>query len=176
MTGRTRRVRKNEGLKERENRGFGKHVPWVPEGLPAEAVQYWPRKHDWPTTADVRGFLERTDGRPDVRLAVLTGLRRWAEPASSQMVLTVAAIIISVVAVALSVSDFEPLFHIGMVGAGVAYVVVAFLAIGLALAMDQRRKMAHVWLTAIEAELFATSAPSKKQAWFSPRGSRVERS
>lgn len=173
MTGRTRKARKIERLHEKEARGFGKHVPWVPEDLPAAAVEYWPRKDDWPTAADIQRFLEVTEGGPDERLAVLTGLRRWAEPASSQILLTVAAIIVSIVSVALAVSDFGVLFHVGMVGAGVAYIVVAMVAIYLALGMDQRRKMAHVWLRAIEVELQRTPA-QVRQSWFSLRGSRGE--
>lgn len=134
------------------------------EDLPAAAVEYWPRKDDWPTAADIQGFLEAINGRSDERLAVLTGLHRWAEPASSQMLLTVAAIIVSIVAVALAVSDFDVLFYVGSVSAGVAYIVVVVIAIYLAVGMDQRRKMAHVWLRAIEVELPGAPAPAKPQS------------
>jgi uncharacterized membrane protein len=169
VMGRTWKAQRLERQNEKDKRGFGKHLPWVPDDLPAVAANYWPRKEEWPTAADVRRFIEVTEGKPDARLAVLTGLRRWAEPASSQMLLTVAAIIVSIVAVALAVSDFYMLFYVGMVGAGVAYIVVALIAISLALRMDKRRKMAHGWLRAIEDGLSTGGAPARKLTLFSLR-------
>ena len=89
-------------------------------------------------------------GRQDARLAVLTGLRRWAEPASSQLLITVAAIIVSIVAAILTVSDVGLLLRIGIVGSGLTYIVVADFVIYLDLATGQRRKMAHARLRAFE--------------------------
>ena len=139
----------------------------MPEDLPAVAIGCWPRKNGWPTSEDVNLFLERTDGKLDARLAVLTGLRRWAEPASSQMLVTLAAIIVSIGAVVLAVSDAAISIHIAVLLAVAAYLVVAVLAISLALRMDTRRKMAHVWLRAFEDALLAEGAPAPaKQPWF----------
>jgi len=132
----------------------------VPDELPAVAVGCWPRKEDWPTTDDVNHFLEHTEGKPDARLAVLTGLRRWAEPASSQMLVTMAAIIVSIVAVVLAVSDVDMSIHIAVVLAGAAYIVVAVVAIPLALQMDTRRKITHVWFRALEDGLAAKGVPA----------------
>jgi uncharacterized membrane protein YqaE (UPF0057 family) len=157
-TGNTRRARKIERRQANEARGFGRHLPWVPEDLPAAAVDCWPRKDDWPTPADVRRFIADTEGRPDARLAVLTGLRRWAEPASSQLLITVAAIIVSIVAVVLAAGDFSALFRGAIILAGLTYIVVVVFAIYLALAMDQRRKVAHVWLSALEDGIVADAA------------------
>jgi hypothetical protein len=61
------------------------------------------------------------------------------------------------------------LFYVGMVGAGVAYIVVALIAISLALRMDKRRKMAHGWLRAIEDGLSTGGAPARKLTLFSLR-------
>jgi hypothetical protein len=165
VTGSTNRAQRIERRRVRESRGFGRHLTWVPEGFPEAAVDSWPRKAGWPTSTDVLRFVEDTRGRPDARLAVLTGLRRWSEPASSQLLITVAAIIVSIVAVILTVSDVGFLLRIGMVGAGLTYIAVAVFAMYLALAMDQRRKMAHSWLRALEDQiaLDATRIVAMKQ-------------
>lgn len=159
VTGSTNKARRIERRRVRESRGFGRHLTWMPEGFPEAAVDSWPRKDDWPTSTEILRFIEDTRGRPDARLAVLTGLRRWAEPASSQLLITVAAIIVSIVAVILTVSDVGLLLRIGMVGAGLTYIVVAVFAIYLALAMDQRRKMAHAWLRAFEDGIALDTTP-----------------
>jgi hypothetical protein len=144
----------------------------VPEDLPDAALCCWPRKDDWPTSTDVHRFIDDTDARPDARLAVLTGLRRWAEPASSQLLLTVAAIIVSIVAGVLAVSDFGVLFRVGIVAAGMTYIVVAVFAIHFASVMDQRRKVAHVWLRAFEDGLTAAAARATATEPGGPPGSR----
>ena len=124
VTGFTNKARRIERRRVRESRGFGRHLAWMPEGFPEAAVDSWPRKDDWPRSTDILRFIEDTRGRLDARLAVLTGLRRWAEPASSQLLITGAAIIVSIVAVILTVSAVGLLLRIGMVGAGLTYIVV----------------------------------------------------
>jgi hypothetical protein len=48
-----------------------------PDELPDWATQHWPDLNRWPTVPDVDSFVRGTRRRPDVRLAVLTGLRSW---------------------------------------------------------------------------------------------------
>jgi hypothetical protein len=48
-----------------------------PDDLPEWASEHWPDLNSWPTIQDVESFVRGTRRRPDVRLAVLTGLRSW---------------------------------------------------------------------------------------------------
>jgi len=125
----------------------------MPEDLPDVAKPFWPRYTDWPDDSDIRGFVHATDETADVRLAVLTGLHRWAEPGSSQLMVSLGSLLIAVAAIGVSLSTLDPLFYIGVVIAAVIYIVIALIVFGRAAAMDQRRKMAHAWLIAIENEL-----------------------
>lgn len=134
---------------------FGRfvHVLWRPDELPSSARCYWPNKTDWPTTSEVRTFIRETRKKPEVRLAVLTGLRRYSEPGSSQMLMAIGSVIVSIVAVALTVSGLNTQLHFIIVYAGSAYILLALFGIALAIQMDERRKMANAWLRALEDAL-----------------------
>jgi hypothetical protein len=132
--------------------GFGK-LPWMPEELPAPAKQYWPRQTDWPTDGDIRSFIDETDGTEDVRLAVLTGLRRWSEPGSSQLMVSLGSLVVAIAAIGVGFSNLDPRFYIGVVISAAIYLIIAFVIYGRAAQMDERRKMAHAWIRAIEDEL-----------------------
>ena len=153
------KVSRGERKSAREMQGFGRHVPWAPDDLPSGFRDYWPRKDGWPTKADVDHFIGSTSGKPDARLAVLSGLRRWSEPASSQMLATFGSVIISIVAIAIAASTFNQIVYFGVLGAGAVYILLALTGVGLALRMDERRRMAFVWLRAIEDGISETPRP-----------------
>jgi hypothetical protein len=147
----------------------------MPDDLPPVAVLHWPRKEAWPSVAAVQDFVDATESDLDARLAVMTGLRRWAEPGSSQMLVSLGTIIIAIVAIALGVSDFDPNVFILMLGVGILYIVLALFGFGQAMQIDERRKMAHGWLRAIEDELDARKGDPKRgylpprRPWFGGR-------
>ena len=156
----------------REARRFGRFVRWVPIDLPSAAVPFWPRKDSWPSVADIRRLVDATESDPDARLGVMTGLRRWAEPGSSQMLVSLGTIVVAIVAVAVGVSDFDPSVFVLVVFFGAIYLLFALVAFGQAVKVDERRKMAHGWLKAIEDELnmraiHATpEIPLTRRPWF----------
>ena len=69
------------------------------------------------------------------------------------MLITIGTVFVSIAAVAFGLSDFGPLFHASMIAAGAVYLVTAVLGVNLALQMDERRKVAAVWLRAFEEKL-----------------------
>jgi hypothetical protein len=145
---------------------FGKHLLWMPEDLPTGARNDWPPKSNWPTIAAVNRIVACSVERPDAYLAVLSGLRRWAEPASSQLLVALGSIIVSIVAIAVAVaaSSFNQALYVSVAIVGIAYVLLALWGVVLAVRMDERRKMAFVWLRAIEG---ASSRRGKVRAkWF----------
>jgi hypothetical protein len=148
-------------------------LPWVPEELPDTAKKYWPRQTDWPSDADIQSFVRETEYVADVRLAVLTGLRRWAEPASSELMVSLGSFILAVAAIGVGLSSLHPLFYVGILIASALYLVIAFAVYGRAVNMDQRRKMAHAWVRAIEDELVAQrsniKADTRRRSWFGVR-------
>ena len=150
---------------DREARSFGRHVPWAPDDLPGDALEVWPPKSSWPTVADVDRILNATQGSPNARLAVLSGLRRWSEPASSQMLVALGSVIVSIVAIAIASSTFIPALQFSVLGVGVAYIVLALWGFGLALRMDERRRMALVWLCAIEDAIHDRKASTSNSVW-----------
>ncbi|GHD45989.1 hypothetical protein GCM10008097_15520 [Mycetocola manganoxydans] len=125
----------------------------MPSELPTDAHPYWPARSEWPTVAEVENFVSMTRKKPDVRLAVLTGLRRYGEPGTAQMLVAIGSVIVSIIAVVLGVAALNPLLHLGVAGAGLLYVVLVGYGIGLALEVDERRKAASVWLKALESRI-----------------------
>lgn len=83
---------------------FGRLVPWMPSELPAGARPYWPAKSEWPTVEEVESFVRATRKEPQVRLAILTGLRRYSEPGTAQMLVAIGSVIVSITAVVLGVA------------------------------------------------------------------------
>lgn len=132
---------------------FGSLVPWMPAELPADAQPYWPAKSEWPTVEEVESFVRATRKKPHVRLAILTGLRRYSEPGTAQMLVAIGSVVVSIIAVVLGVAALNPLLHAGAIGAALLYVVMVAFGIGLALRVDERRKAASVWLTAFERRI-----------------------
>lgn len=65
------------------------------------------------------------------------------------------SLIIAVAAIGLGLSGVDPLFYVGIAIAAAIYLVLAFVVYACAMKMDQRRKMAHAWIRAIEDELGA---------------------
>ena len=151
--------------RERDAKGFGKHVPWTPDDLPDNAFASWPPKRSWPSVAEVDRILKTTERKPDARLAVLSGLRRWSEPASSQLLAAFGSIIISIVAIAVASSALVPALQWSVLVAGVAYILLALWGFGLALRMDERRRMALAWLRAIEDAIQDTKTLRSKSIW-----------
>jgi hypothetical protein len=166
------KAKKRSAGKKKPVEGFS-GLPWVPEELPDVAKNYWPRQTDWPSDADIQSFVRETEGVGDVRLAVLTGLRRWAEPASSQLMVSLGSFILAVAAIGVGLSSLHPLFYVGISIAAAIYLVLAFVVYGRAANMDQRRKMAHAWVRAIEDELVAQrsnmEAGTRRRSWFGAR-------
>ncbi|MBH0129561.1 hypothetical protein [Salinibacterium sp. NK8237] len=115
--------------------------------------------NDWPTSAQIENFVESTKVLPDARLAVLSGLRRWAEPASSQLMVSLASVIVSIIGIAIAIAAIltasDRAAFVVVVILGVLYLLLALAGFAVALNMDVRRRMAHVWLRAIEDELNA---------------------
>lgn len=132
---------------------FGRYVPWMPSELPTAARSYWPAKSEWPTVAEVENFVSVTRKKPDVRLAVLTGLRRYAEPGTAQMLVAIGSVIVSIIAVVLGVAALNPVLQLGAAGAALLYLVLVGYGISLALEVDERRKAASVWLKALESRI-----------------------
>ena len=154
---------------ERDAKGFGKHVPWTPDDLPDNAFASWPPKRSWPSVAEVDRILKTTERKPDARLAVLSGLRRWSEPASSQMLAALGSIIISIVAIAIAIAIASntavPGLQWSVLVVGAAYIILALWGFGLALRMDERRRMALVWLRAIEDAIQDAKTTKSKSIW-----------
>jgi hypothetical protein len=157
------RAKKRPAGKKKSVEGFS-GLPWVPEELPAVAKNHWPRQTDWPSDADIQSFVRETENVADVRLAVLTGLRRWAEPASSQLMVSLGSFILAVAAIGVGLSSLHPLFYVGILISAALYLVFAFALYGRAVNMDQRRKMAHAWVRAIEDELIAQRSSPRADA------------
>jgi len=149
-------VRKGAKTKPRrrgkKSADFGS-LPWKPEDLPLVAVPYWPRLTNWPSDSEIRDFVARTEGIADVRLAVMTGLRRWAEPASSQLLGSLGSLIVAVAAVGVGISSLGTLLYIGILIGVAVYLILAVIVFQRATNMDDRRKTAHAWIEAIEDEL-----------------------
>jgi hypothetical protein len=177
----SREDRKRERDAERTAKrsgAFGRYTRWVPEDLPAAAVAHWPQKKTWPSVADVRVVLDATESDLDARLGIMTGLRRWSEPGSSQMLVSFASFIVALVAIAIGVSDFYPNVFIWVLVVGIVYIFVAGFGFSQAMQIEERRKMAHGWLRAIEDELdfrktsTKVDPPLPRRPWFRAWGIR----
>lgn len=120
-----------------------------PEDLPESAHYAWPDLAISPTTVAVRSFRKATKRDRETALAVLSGLRRFAE-SSSQFVLSYAAFFLSLLAIILATNASSPWFPlIGIViGAGAFLCLVLFIP--MAAALEERRKAAILWLRALE--------------------------
>lgn len=160
-----RKRRRSTELAAREAKGFGKYALWVPDDLPPSAVPHWPHKETWPSAAQVERFIDDTERDLDARLAVMTGLRRWAEPGSSQMMVSLGTIIIAIVAIVTGLSDIHVGFFIGVLVFGTSYIFLALFGFGQAMRVDDRRKMAHGWLKAFEDGLNARRTHTKRRIW-----------
>jgi len=137
-----------------------KGEPFVPDGLPEYARSHWPDITRWPAEIDVRTFLTATRRDPDVRLAVLTGLRRttaidlssfWGWLAAYVSVI-VALVSATTALVASDVGGWWIRFAIGAL-VGVLGLVMIVMLVRLATftaQVDERRRGAMVWLRAFE--------------------------
>src|SRR5664279_4629171 len=119
--------------------GFGRYVPWMPSEFPADAIAHWPGMNDWPTSAQIEHFVESTKALPDARLAVLSGLRRWAEPASSQLMVSLASVIVSIIGIAIAIAAIltanDRTAFLVVVILGALYLLLALAGFALALRM-----------------------------------------
>ena len=124
-------------------------VPLIPEDLPLSARAFWPDLEEWPTPARVRQLTKQLKKRDDDRLAVLTGLRRFAV-ADSNLMLGFIALVVAMLAVVSTVigpSDISRLIG----GAVVLGALIAlFTLIRHVVTMDERRRSAVAWLAALE--------------------------
>lgn len=132
---------------------MSKAVPYANERVPQDARPYLPQHHDDRLDASrVRAFVEETDDRPDVRLAVLSVLRthsmNGAETPAAIFAVMLAAITILASSLASSL--------LGDVGAwliGISAVAGCIWFTRLASSAHVRRMTCGVWLAAYEDEL-----------------------
>lgn len=125
----------------------------IPEGLPETARPYWPTLEQWPTARKARAFVKATRKKPEERLAVLTGLRRYSQSDLSVPLAWVGAYVPVVLAMA-SIPIGVPAWSIvAIVGAGIviAFFLVRFLVVSAQ--VDERRQNAVAWLRALEDEM-----------------------
>jgi hypothetical protein len=126
-----------------------------PEDLPEDALAMWPDLNRWPTPDDVASFKRATRKTPHQRLAVLNGLRSWAEIdiapawAWASGILTVSIAGLGV-AVTVNVRWAQIL---SLVITGAAALVLLTVTMSLSTTADRRRRSAHVWLRAFESGL-----------------------
>jgi hypothetical protein len=129
---------------------MAKWIPNRPEDLPPRAIPYWPDLERWPTPDDVTVFVCRTDAHPDVRLAVLSGLRSFSNSDINPLWSWVGSFI-GLFAIAFSVAAPNVWLQIGiptvvlMVGA----ILLGRLA-SISADMDVRRRRSLIWLAAYE--------------------------
>lgn len=114
------------------------------------AREAWPDLHAWPTRETIERLRSQIKGDPRTRLAVLTGLRLFAESSSNTM-LGLAAFFISLIAVALALIPLSPSWYLLVViPAGAFTTLLVCFYIPAAVALETRRKAAIMWLRAIE--------------------------
>lgn len=121
----------------------------VPDQFPRSAIRYWPDLGRWPTTSDVDDFLRSTRRRPEPRLAVLTGLRRYAV-VELNIIWAVAAIFVALfTAMFAALPPGVPTAAAMVLGAAIAILFLARLMSETA-RVDERRRAAVAWLHAFE--------------------------
>lgn len=121
----------------------------VPDELPRSAIRYWPDLGRWPTASDVDDFLRSTRRRPEPRLAVLTGLRRYVVVELNTL-WAVAAVFFALFTAMIAALPPGVLTAAAMVfGAAIAILFLARLMSETA-RVDERRRAAVAWLHAFE--------------------------
>lgn len=126
-----------------------------PDDLPKHAVPFWPDLQRWPTVADVAEFKRRTRRHPDVRMAVLNGLRSWAEIDVAPIWAWAGAFLALIVAgmsgtIALNVWWAQMIAWVITISAAFIFLVKMM---ALSTTADTRRRRAHIWLRALEDAL-----------------------
>lgn len=140
----------SKNRKQRVKRSRWWQVAQCPEDLPAQAEFAWPDLRALPTLNDVQSFRLIGHDRPDIHLAVLNGLRRFAE-SSSQLMLGLAAFIVSLSALALAIyGSSTPGFRLAATVTGVLLLLTLGTYVQAAVDLEERRKAAIVWLRALE--------------------------
>ena len=122
-----------------------------PDDLPNWAIDHWPNLNHWPTVRDVDSFVRGTRRQPDVRLAVLTGLRSWEAVDLNPMWGWVGSLIALVgIFVALSTAQIPWV----QIATGVILVVLGVIFLTVLINMhanaDLRRRRTRLWLRAFE--------------------------
>ena len=139
---------------ERSEQNWEGRIPHIPEGLNSRALALWPDLKAAPTRKGLTKILRGTKREPDVRLEIISGLRRFSETRSDPF-FAIAAIYISVIALAAA--------FLGETPASARWVLTALLvasgffmfhfASEYASRVEVRRKQSFVWLRALEDEL-----------------------
>ena len=126
-----------------------------PEDLPADARDLWPDLARWPTPEDVVCFMRSTRKTPHRRLAVLNGLRSWAEIDIAPVWAWASAIVtISIAGLGVAVTTSVWWVQIlSLVVTVVAALVLLTVTMSLSTTADRRRRSAHLWLRAFESGL-----------------------
>ena len=137
-------------------------IPNRPEDLPPEAIPYWPDLERWPTPEDVTMFVRRTHAEPDIRLAVLTGLRSFSNSDVNPLWSWVGSFI-GLFAIAFSVA--VPTVWI-QVAIPTVVLVIGVVLLGrlasISAHMDVRPRRSITWLAAYEDRLRAESTIGSK--------------
>lgn len=138
-------------MKRARDVNFGsRFVRSRPEQLPAFANEAWPDLHSWPTAGGLLRFRAITRKDPETRLAVLNGLRHYAE-SSSNMMLGLAAFLVSLAAVLVVMIPTSSQWYWSVLGPVASLLVLTMgLYVPAAIALETRRKSAVTWLRAIE--------------------------
>jgi hypothetical protein len=122
-----------------------------PDDLPDWALDRWPNLNNWPTVRDVDCFVRSTRRQPDVRLAVLTGLRSWEAVDLNPMWGWVASLIALVGIFGALYTSQIPWLRIAL---GVTLVVMGVIFVTILInvhaSADLRRRRARLWLRAFE--------------------------
>jgi len=136
-------------VKKEEKRRWWQ-VPDQPENLPLYAHGHWPDLAKMPTAADVKLFKRATRRDPDARVAVLSGLRSFAE-AELNSLWAFIGVWISLLAVIVSGALTTPWIQL-LIGVGLSIFAFLILArLGSASAeLHLRRRRSIVWLRALE--------------------------
>jgi hypothetical protein len=129
---------------------MGSSIPNRPDDLPLEAVPYWPDLERWPTPEDVTSFVRGTHAHPQIRLAVLSGLRSFSN-ADMNPLWSWAGSFIGLLAIAysLAVPTVWIQFAIPTVVLVIGVLLLGRLA-GISAHMDVRRRRSITWLAAYE--------------------------
>lgn len=118
----------------------------------------WPDLSEWPSAAWVRWFCATTKRSPQARLAILTGLRRFASVELGTFwagIATYIAVIVSLITAASAVQVALPVgwswaAWLPSTAVSVAFAIFVFKLMTLSAEADERRRSSAAWLSAIE--------------------------